>query len=106
VGANRFNVAESLWYQLLGLALAHGWLPEGAAPWHHREGQVTDYSAADWLHAKALSTADAHEIAKALRTVSATHTLRPIAGRFAAYCDGGGFVFACSEADQRRVAMH
>jgi hypothetical protein len=106
VGGERFNVAESAWWQLLGLALAHGWLPEGAAPWHHREGRVTDYSAADWLHAKALSTPDAHEFAKALRAVAATHALRPIAERFAAYCDGGGFVFACSESDHRRVTRH
>jgi hypothetical protein len=106
VGGERFNVAESVWWQLLGLALAHGWLPEGAAPWHHRDGHCADYSAADWLHAKVLSTADAHGFARALRAVAATHALRPIAERFAAYCDGGGFVFARSDTDRQRVATH
>lgn len=93
----RFDVGYSDWWQLLGLALAHGWLPEGAAPWYERERHVTDYSPANWLYAKTLSTTDAHELARALRTVATTHALGPMAERFASYCDGGEFVFACRD---------
>lgn len=106
LGDERFDVADSVWWQLLGLALAHGWLPEGAAPWHHRESQVTDYSPADWLHAKTLSTTDAHELARSLRTIATTLALRPTAECFASYCNGGGFVFAYKETSPRRVAAH
>jgi hypothetical protein len=95
------------WSQLLGLALTHGWMPQGAAPWHNPKAQITNYSTTGWLHAKVVSPADALEIAKALRTVSPTHTLWPMAEQFAAFCAGGGFVFACDvtdrpEATQRR----
>lgn len=95
--SERFQSTERDWAELLGLALTHGWLPQGATAWHNPEGHLTDYSAADWLHAKTISHPDAHEIAKALRTISAAHALRPIADQFAAYCDGGGFVFAREE---------
>jgi hypothetical protein len=106
LAGDRFEMPESVWWQLLGLALAHGWVPEGAAPWYIRKAQVTEYSTADWLHAKRLSTADAHEFTKALRAVAATHPVRPMAERFAAYCDRGGFVFACSETDRLRLTTH
>jgi hypothetical protein len=95
--SERFESTGRDWAQLLGLALTHGWLPQGATAWHNPEGQITDYSAADWLHAKTISDADAREIAKALRAISVTHALWPMADPFVAYCDGGGFVFACEE---------
>jgi hypothetical protein len=101
--SERFESTERDWAQLLGLALTHGWLPQGATSWHTRDGQI-DYSAADWLHAKSISHADAREIAKALRAISATHAFRPIADQFAAYCDGGGFVFACEETHRSETA--
>ncbi len=95
--SERFESTERDWAQLLGLALTHGWLPQGATAWHNPEGQITDYSAADWLNAKSISNADALEIAKALRAISVTHAHWSIADEFAAYCGGGGFVFACDE---------
>lgn len=29
----RYELGESVWCQLLGLALAHGWLPKGTTLW-------------------------------------------------------------------------
>ena len=92
-----FDAAEQVWSQLLGLALTHGWLPQGTTNWYAPQGEVMDYSAADWLHAKTVSRGDARELARALRLVPATDALWPIAQSFAAYCDRGGFVFARAE---------
>jgi hypothetical protein len=102
--SERFESTGRDWAQLLGLALTHGWLPQGATAWHNPEGQITDYSAADWLHAKTISDADAGEIAKALRARSVTHAHWPIADQFAAYCEGGGFVFAREETHRSETA--
>jgi hypothetical protein len=98
--SERFDSAERVWSQLLGLALTHGWLPQGTTNWHTPGGEMMDYSAADWLHAKTISEADARAIAKALSVVCATDALWPIIEKFATYCDRGGFVFACNDADR------
>jgi hypothetical protein len=102
--SERFQSTERDWAQLLGLALTHGWLPQGATAWHNPEGHLTDYSAADWLHAKTISHPDAREIAKALRAISVTQAVWSIADQFAAYCDGGGFVFAREEIHRSEAA--
>jgi hypothetical protein len=100
-----FDSAERVWPQLLGLALTHGWLPRGTTNWHTPQGETMDYSAPDWLHAKTVSWSDAREIAKALRAVSTTDALWPIVEKFAMYCDGGGFVFACDQTDRCDAAF-
>jgi hypothetical protein len=55
LGGERFDVAESVWWQLLGLALGHGWLPEGAAPWLSALLR-TATAAGSFLHAAKLTS--------------------------------------------------
>jgi hypothetical protein len=120
---DHFAVASGTWGDLILLAQAHGWKPEGTTytPWptrrHDLEGQVSDYTPDEWLYAKTITTTDARSLAASLRVIAAAAPagtpptfvvdgkvlkynnvyLGTTALQLATYCDGGGFDFAVDD---------
>jgi len=117
-----FCLSSSTWPRLMKLAEAHGWRPEGTTyePWpvkhHELEGHASDYRPDEWLYAKRISAPDALELARCLRLGAVAcgeqrgqtlivesagkvydERLASTALKLAAYCEGGGFLFAVDD---------